>query len=134
MTLIADILMALGAFGAAIYCFVLSNRLKKFTALESGMGSAIAVLSAQVDDMTRALDKARGAATGSAASLEGLTTRAEAVAARIELLLASMHDLPEPGSQARAAGPVEEDEADEGERKLRFVRRRGARGAMEAAE
>lgn len=133
MTLIADILMALGSFGAAIYCFVLSNRLKKFTTLENGMGSAIAVLSAQVDDMTRALDKARGAATGSAASLEGLTTRAEAVAARIEILLASMHDLPEPGAAPRAAPPPE-DEEEEGERKLRFVRRRAGRSALETAE
>jgi hypothetical protein len=133
MTLIADILMALGSFGAAIYCFVLSNRLKKFTTLESGMGSAIAVLSAQVDDMTRALEKARGAATGSAASLEGLTGRAETVAARIEILLASMHDLPEPGQRPRPEA-VEDEQPEESERKLRFVRRRGARTAMEAAE
>jgi hypothetical protein len=131
MTLISDILMSLGAFGAAIYCFVLSARLKKFTTLESGMGSAIAVLSAQVDDMTKALDRARAAATGSASSLEGLTTRAEAVAQRIELLLASMHDLPEPG---RVAAPAPEEMDEDGERKLRFVRRRSARGALEAAE
>ena len=95
MTLIADILMAAGSFGAAIYCYVLAQRLKKFTALENGMGSAIAVLSVQVDDMTKALEKARNSASGSATSLEGLTARAETVAARIELLLASMHDLPE---------------------------------------
>ena len=132
MNLISDILLSLGAFGAAIYCFVLSARLKKFTTLESGMGSAIAVLSAQVDDMTKALDRARSAATGSASSLEGLTSRAETVAARIELLLASMHDLPEPSRQPQAAPDPEED--GEGERKLRFVRRRSARPDLEAAE
>ena len=131
MTLISDILMALGAFGAAIYCIVLSSRLKKFTTLEGGMGSAIAVLSAQVDDMTKALDRARTAATGSAASLEGLTARGEAVAARIELLLAAMHDLPEP-ARAESTGPRQDD--DDGEPKLRFVRRRGARTSLEAAE
>lgn len=133
MTIIADILLALGAFGVAIYCLVLSSRLKKFTTLESGMGSAIAVLSAQVDDMTKALEKARGTAAGSAASLEGLTTRAEAAAGRIELLLASMHDLPQPQPQA-----VPDPEEEEGDRKLRFVRRRGGGGRgtfeMEAAE
>lgn len=128
MNLISDILLAAGAFGAAIYCYVLGARLKKFTTLETGMGGAIAVLSVQVDDMTKALEKARGAATGSAASLESLTARAEAVAARIELLLASMHDLPEPG---QASQPQAEAEAD---RKLRFVRRRSARGDMETAE
>jgi hypothetical protein len=130
MNLISDILLASGAFGAAIYCYVLSARLKKFTTLETGMGGAIAVLSAQVDDMTKALDKARGAATGSAASLEGLTARAEAAATRIELLLASMHDLPNP-APPRAAAPESEDEAD---RKLRFIRRRPARNDLEAAE
>lgn len=116
MELIADILMAAGAFSASIYCYVLGQRLRRFSTLEGGMGGAIAVLSAQVDDMTKALDRARGAATGSAATLEALTLRAEAASARLELMLASLHDLPE----SRPA-PRPEDEA---ERRLRFVRRR----------
>lgn len=124
--MIADILLAGGAFGAAIYCYVLALRLKKFSTLESGMGGAIAVLSAQVDDLTRALDRARGAATGSAASLEALTDRSESVAARLEILLAAMHDLPDPK-------PASEAEGAEAERRLRFVRRRAPREA-EAAE
>lgn len=131
MTLISDILMSAGAFGAAIYCLVLSSRLKKFTTLENGMGSAIAVLSAQVDDMTRALDRARGAAITSAAGLEGLTVRAEQVAGRIEIMLAAMHDLPDPSADlARSAA----DEYDDSDKKLRFIRRRPYRGALEAAE
>ncbi len=129
MAFISDILMAAGAFGAAIYCFVLSGRLKKFTTLESGMGSAIAVLSAQVDDMTKALDRARTAATGSASNLESMTSRAESAAARMELLLASMHDFPEPEEKADPAAIPEEND---GEKRLRFVRRRP--GRMEAAE
>ncbi|MEH6773257.1 MAG: hypothetical protein V7668_04995 [Cereibacter changlensis] len=116
MELIADILMAAGAFSASIYCYVLGQRLRRFSTLEGGMGGAIAVLSAQVDDMTKALDRARGAATGSAATLEALTLRAEAASARLELMLASLHDLPESGP-----APRPEDEA---ERRLRFVRRR----------
>lgn len=131
MDFIADILLVAGSFGAAIYCWVLATRLKRFTTLESGMGGAIAVLSAQVDDMTVALEKARGAANHSADSLEALTARGEAVAKRLELLVASLHDLPEP--QARqtspSAAPPPEDE-----RKVRFVRRRVSRDALEAAE
>ena len=122
MELIADILLVAGSFGAAVYCYVLSTRLKRFTTLESGMGGAIAVLSAQVDDMTRALEKARGPASASATSLEALTARAEQAAARMELLMASMHDLPDPKPQR-----VERDE------RLRFVRRRTER-SVEAAE
>lgn len=128
MDLIADILLVAGSFGAALYCYVLAARLKRFTTLENGMGGAIAVLSAQVDEMTAALDKARGAANGSAESLAALTTRGEEVARRLELLVASLHDLPEPKPAAR---PAEEDAAEE-ERRPRFVRRR--RETMEAAE
>ena len=97
MTLIADILLAAGAMGAGLYCLVLSRRLSRFTGLEKGMGGAVAVLSAQVDDLTRALEEARKASRGSVAQLDELNTRAEEAASRLEILLASMHDLPEPG-------------------------------------
>jgi hypothetical protein len=129
MELIANILMIAGAFGAAIYCYVLAARLKQFSTLETGMGGAIAVLSAQVDDMTRALEKARIAATSSATDLGALTGRAESVAAKLELLLASMHDLPEPNHASQA-----DIDPPNGERKLRFMRRRPLRDDLEAAE
>ena len=130
MGLIADILMSAGAFGAAVYCYVLSGRLKKFTTLETGMGGAIAVLSAQVDDMTKALDRARATAGTSASSLEGLTQRAEVASAKLELLVASLHDLPDP-----ARAPLDPEQTDpESDRKLRFVRRRGRGDGLEAAE
>lgn len=131
MDLIANVLLIAGSFGAAIYCWVLATRLKRFTTLESGMGGAIAVLSAQVDDMTVALEKARGAASGSAEGLEALTARGEAVAKRLELLVASLHDLPEPEAKPRAR--VSEEPPDE-DKKLRFVRRRVTRDTLEAAE
>lgn len=126
MELIADVLLASGAFAAAVYCYVLAGRLKKFTTLETGMGGAIAVLSAQVDDMTRALEKARGAANGSASGLEAMTVRAEAVASRLELMLAALHDIP--AADAAASDALPDD------RKLRFVRRRSNRPDLEVAE
>ena len=132
MELIADSLLVAGSFGAAIYCYVLSHRLTRFTTLESGMGGAIAVLSAQVDDMTVALERARGAANGSAESLEELTARGEAVARKLELLVASLHDLPDPKAapDVPKAGRSVPDE----DRRLRFVRRRALRDTLEAAE
>lgn len=96
MQLISDVFLAAGAFGAALYCFVLQRRLTRFTGLEGDMGSAIAVLSGQVDDLTRALAKARKAAEGPTGDLEDLTRRAAAATARLELLISSLHDLPEP--------------------------------------
>lgn len=126
MELIADTFMAAGAFGASLYCYVLAQRLKRFSTLEGGMGGAIAVLSAQVDDMTKALERARTAATSSTATLEALTGRAEAAASRLELLLASMHDIPPARPEPRA------DPEQEAERRLRFVRRRTLREDVEA--
>lgn len=94
MELIADILLIAGALGAGLYCVVLSRRLNRFTNLEKGVGGAIAVLSSQVDDMTKALEVARAETSNSANSLKSLTGKAEGVAQRLELLVASLHDLP----------------------------------------
>ncbi|UWQ13748.1 hypothetical protein K3556_12535 [Aliiroseovarius sp. M344] len=95
MDIIADIMLGIGAIGAAIYCMVLSRRLRRFNNLQNGMGGAVAVLSAQVDDMTTSLNSARDAAGQSAAVLTDLTERAEASAQKLELMMASLHDLPD---------------------------------------
>jgi hypothetical protein len=109
MQLIADFLLGAGAIGAAVYCMVLAQRLRRFNQLETGMGGAVAVLSAQVDDMTRALQKAQATAAESSGALAALAARSEKAAERLELLMAAMHDLPDP----QAAGP-----------RFRLVRRR----------
>lgn len=94
MEMIADILLVAGALGAGFYCFVLARRLARFNDLENGMGGAVATLSAQVDDLTRALSMAQKTATASSGTLESLTERADNVARKLELLVATMHDLP----------------------------------------
>lgn len=93
MELIADILLVAGALGAGLYCFVLARRLKRFTDLEKGVGGAVSVLSAQADELKTSLDTARTASDHSAQALSELTKRAESVAQRLELMMASMHDL-----------------------------------------
>lgn len=119
MEFIADILLGAGALGAAAYCLVLSRRLRQFNQLENGMGGAIAVLSAQVDDMTKALVQAQTTAAASARQLDELTARAESGAQKLELLLASLHDLP--GSEGDG-------------RRSRVVRRRTRPEGREFAE
>lgn len=106
MELIADILLVSGALGAGLYCHVLARRLRRFNTLEDGIGGAVAVLSAQVDDLTRTLKAAQTTAQDSSQSLDGLTMRAETVARRLELLVASMHDLPETTEPPRPSEPV----------------------------
>ncbi|WP_339109010.1 hypothetical protein [Thioclava sp. GXIMD4216] len=145
MELISNILLIAGALGAAVYCIVLSRRLKKFNQLESGMGGAIAVLSAQVDEMTKALEKAQTTANTSAEQLRNLTKRAEIGAEKLEIMLASLHDLPAPPQAAprpaASTPPLEVEEeiptaADEAEspKRARVVRRRQRESNIEAAE
>lgn len=102
---ISDILLGAGALGAAVYCGVLAQRLKRFNNLENGMGGAVALLSAQVDDMTRTLDLARKAAGHSSETLTALTERAEDASRKLELMLAALNDLPD-----AAPKPVEPED------------------------
>jgi len=106
MTLIADILLVAGALGAGLYCHVLAGRLRRFTDLEKGVGGAVAVLSAQIDDLTRAIARARAEAQAQGMSLADQTERAEAAGKRLELLVAALHDLPPPAMTAD--GPPQE--------------------------
>ncbi|MFK7744701.1 MAG: hypothetical protein AB8B47_06595 [Roseobacter sp.] len=94
MDIIADILLGAGALGAGLYCFVLGRRLNRFNDLEKGVGGAVAVLSAQVDDLSKTLALAQTTAASSADTLTNLTTRAESMSKQLELQMASLHDIP----------------------------------------
>lgn len=108
MTFIADILLAAGALGAAFYCFVLGRRLRKFNDLEKGVGGAVAVLSAQVDDLDKTLTAAQSSAQASAEVLESLTKRAEDVRRQLELQMAALHDVVPQQDTAQTASPADE--------------------------
>ncbi|SEM60314.1 hypothetical protein SAMN04488003_10271 [Loktanella fryxellensis] len=103
MTFIADVLLIAGALGAGLYCYVLSRRLRRFTDLEKGVGGAVAMLSAQVDELSRSVVRAQATANSSVETLSGVSSRAEAASRRLELLVASLHDLPQ---EPAAAVPV----------------------------
>lgn len=109
MELIADILLVAGALGAGFYCFVLARRLKRFNDLEKGVGGAVAVLSAQVDDLNKSLMAAQKVSDGSSQALNELTGRAESVAQRLELMMASMHDIPAAQPAPAAPQPAAEE-------------------------
>jgi len=94
MTLIADFFMIAGTLAAGFYCFVLSRRLSAFKDAKSGIGQAVATLSAQVKELTSSVENARLQATTTSKGLAELTQRADGVAQRLELLVASMHDIP----------------------------------------
>lgn len=95
MFYLVDILVGFSALAAAAYCLVLSRRLRALTRIDGTVGGAVAVLSSQVDGMTRALEEARHASTTSQKSLTEQTERAEAAVRRLELLMASLQSAPQ---------------------------------------
>jgi hypothetical protein len=74
---------------------VLSRKLARLSGLDQDLGNAIAILSKQVDDMTLVLSEAKEAAGESSAQLDQMTTRAEDVAGKLEIMLGALEDLPE---------------------------------------
>jgi multidrug resistance efflux pump len=100
MGLILDIAIALGAFVAAAYCMVLSRRLRALSQLDGDVGAAIAVLSQQVDALTRALQSASKAGTQAEASLALTIARAETTTRNLELMLAAGRAAPQGTAEA----------------------------------
>ncbi|MDP7151066.1 MAG: hypothetical protein QGI08_10900 [Paracoccaceae bacterium] len=103
--MISDILLAVGALAAAAFCLLLSLRLKRFASLDRGVGGAIAVLSAQVEDLTRTLARAEDGAKISADLLNELTERAEKTSRQLEYMLAATQDIPVKDEPAKAEPP-----------------------------
>ncbi len=128
MELIADVFLTAGALGAGFYCFVLGRRLNRFNDLEKGVGGAVAVLSAQVDDLTKTLTAAQTSATQSANSLTKLAKRAEETSRRLEMQMASLHDLPEPKPAQPSNGNGTIVDAPQTATQPMFVRRRTENG------
>jgi len=92
MDLIADALLLAGALTAAIYCWVLSKRVKGLTDLDTGLGSAIASLSSEVSEMQTALHAAQSVTGASLSDMEELAERAERAAENLKLMLATVQE------------------------------------------
>jgi hypothetical protein len=91
----ADILMILASGGAAVYCLILSRRLSRLTSFDKGIGGAIAVLSAQVDEMKSALADAKAGSDGAGQHLHELVRQARDISGELELMIAACHDFAE---------------------------------------
>lgn len=118
MDLIADALLLAGALTAAVYCWVLSKRVKGLNDLDTGLGSAIASLSSQVSEMQTALKAAQSVTGTTVTDMEALAERAEKAAENLKLMLATVQEDKEaaPRKSARVrkfpkpAAPVAEPE------------------------
>ncbi|QHQ36807.1 hypothetical protein [Algicella marina] len=105
MELIADGLLIAAAGTAALYCYVLSRRLSALKDLDKGLGNAIAGLSAQVDETRKSLASAKSSAATQSREMRTLTERAEAAAARLDMMLAALPEHRERPHRRPAATP-----------------------------
>lgn len=91
----ADILVILASLGAMAYCIVLSRRLSRLTSFDKGLGSAIAVMSSQVDEMKSALREAKAGSDGAGKQLNELVHQARDISTELEMMIAACHDFAE---------------------------------------
>jgi len=108
---VADILLIAATLGAGVFCLVLSRRLTRLSRIDNGLGGAIAVLSAQVDDMSKALTETKSGSQSSATRLEEVNAEAQLLLEELELMLSACHDVdapPAPASEARTETPAAE--------------------------
>jgi len=89
MEMIADGLLIAGALTAAFYCWILSSRVKGLTDLDDGLGSAIAALGRQVDELQSALKAVKEDSASAKMELGDATAKAEDVSKRLNLLISS---------------------------------------------
>lgn len=113
-----DITIGAAALLAAAYCLMLSRRLRSLSRLDGDVGNAIALLSAQVDALNTALIRAQKASDASVTQLSMQTERANKATRQLELLLASMHGVPDADAHPYPSA------ANEPNARARVVRRR----------
>ncbi|WP_193140414.1 hypothetical protein [Meridianimarinicoccus sp. MJW13] len=106
MGMIADSLLIAAALSAAIYCIVLSRKLNRFSNHSDGIGLEIKALSDQVQALNETLEKTLQSVDSSSESLARNLEKGEAAKKSLELLLASLHDLPGDNPDKERAEPV----------------------------
>jgi uncharacterized protein (DUF1778 family) len=108
LTFISDVLLVAATLGMALWCRVLSQRLKAFNDIDTGLGGTIAALSLQVDDLKASIASAAASAQGNDRSriLSAATEKADDRIGRMEMLLASLEDLEEEASDRLLRDPV----------------------------
>lgn len=115
MQLIVDFMLLAASGAAAIYCFVLSARLRKLNDMRGGLGAGIASMTVALEETRRMLAQSRDAHKEAEESLKALIEEAERAAAElfelVEPLLAAADQTADaasgprgrPTSAARAA-------------------------------
>ena len=107
MGLLMDGLLMAASLFAGAYCWVLARRVKDLKDLDKGLGGSIVNLTRQIELARATLDEARNSAKDTRHDLSQLSARAEAAAAQLRLLLATV----KPPETAPVAPPAPRTES-----------------------
>ena len=89
----SDILLIAGSLGLAVYCWVLSRRLRALGRSDAGLGATIAALSERVEALTRTTQAATAEAESAAGRLAALIEEADRHEGELSVILAGLTDM-----------------------------------------
>ncbi|MFN0024062.1 MAG: hypothetical protein ACKVS5_09185 [Parvularculaceae bacterium] len=92
MQVIFDLMLLMASGAAAVYCFVLSNRLKKLNDIKSGLGASIASMSLTLEQTRAMLAEAKEINQQGSANLSRLIEEADKLSPEINDLMAALAD------------------------------------------
>lgn len=115
--IVSDMLLVAGAFGLALYCWILSRRLARLSRSDEGLGATISALSEQVEALQSTASRATAEAQSTTERLAALVEEAEKREGELSIMLASLSDIDDLAfasaqrAEAATAPPVEEPPA-----------------------
>ena len=134
MSLIADGLLVATCLTAALYCYVLSRRLKKLSNTEEGIGQQIRHFNEALDDTRNALKEIRTSAKGASEKLAREMAHSKKVAAELTRLIAKAESISQSGYPAEDPVPRSDASGDSHAEAGRETEPRAAQPASEADE
>ncbi|SFJ42216.1 hypothetical protein [Jannaschia pohangensis] len=93
LTLLSDLIFVAATVGMALWCRVLTKRLRAFNDLEKGLSGTIAAMSTQVDDLKASISAATAYRDDRLERLEAANSSADDRIGRMEMLMASLEEL-----------------------------------------
>jgi chromosome segregation ATPase len=95
MDMIVDFILLAASGAAAVYCFVLSKRLKKLNDMKNGLGASIASMSQTLDQTQQVLALAKRSSVESIERLSALLEEAERLTPELSQLMDALGELSE---------------------------------------
>lgn len=105
MALVSDVIIISCTLIVALYCVLLSKRLRRLTRLDGEIGSVIEGLTVQIGTLTTSVNNANFASQQSVVKLQSETERAEAAARHLEILISSLHSLSTKTERSEKSSP-----------------------------